>query len=628
MKASRYVPEIDGLRTIAVMVVLFYHVGFTAFSGGFVGVDVFFVISGFLITRLIRDEVEATGRFDFLRFYVRRVRRLFPAVAATIAGSAVLAFLLFSPQQLSAFAVSAVAAVFSVSNILFWLEADYFDALATTKPLLHTWSLGVEEQFYLVWPALLFLLLVKLPRRAPVVVLALLSVVSLALAEYWLPGKQAAAFYLLPTRIAELGLGGLLVWAVRFRPAPGSPLLEPLLLLGLALIVWPTFAYSETTPFPGLAAMAPCLGAALVLFAGAARVSGSFLRSAPFVWTGRISYSLYLVHWPLIVFWRAFRFDAPGPLAASGLVALSFVLAALQYHLVEERFRHQREGSLPGTRFLARAGLVALAMTAVAGAVVLSNGVPQRIPADRYLLTDRDQRREIERLYCERPDPALPAALFTCQNDRGAGRSIILWGDSHAMHLVPGFNAAYPDANIYAIFLPGCVPERGFGEEAALSGREACVNHNRAALDWLVKQPPADIVLSGAKRGTPEGMSAASAAIISPLEAAGHRVVLLGDAIRPGRHLGDCTNVPGWLVSDDRVAERCQGDPKVAAEELAYNDRVAELVPEFVSPNEVQCPGGACRYFEGRHVLYRDDHHLDIRGSEDFVAGLRDLLPF
>jgi hypothetical protein len=194
------------------------------------------------------------------------------------------------------------------------------------------------------------------------------------------------------------------------------------------------------------------------------------------------------------------------------------------------------------------------------------------------------------------------------------------------MHLVPGFNRWFPEANIYAIYLPGCIPQRGYGSEPALSGRPSCVARNEAALDYLTtRMRPAEVVLSSAKRGSPEGYAAASETIIALLEAAGHEVVLLGDAIRPGRHLGDCTNVPAWLVSGARLATRCVGDPAVARADLAYNDRLAAMVPEFVSPNATQCPGGVCRYFgdDGR-PLFRDDGHLNILGSEAFVGALHD----
>ncbi|MFW5879179.1 MAG: acyltransferase family protein, partial [Myxococcota bacterium] len=197
------------MRAVAVLAVLFYHLDFALFEGGFIGVDVFFVISGFLITRIIKDEVERTGGFRFGGFYLRRIRRLIPALLCTVAASYLFGHLLFPPPMMHAFAESAVAAVLCVSNLLFYSQADYFDALAQTKPLLNTWTLGVEMQFYLVWPAVLLGLLALKRRWAPVAFVAGVIIGSTLLAAYWLSDEPSAAFYLLPARAGELAMGGL-----------------------------------------------------------------------------------------------------------------------------------------------------------------------------------------------------------------------------------------------------------------------------------------------------------------------------------------------------------------------------------------------------------------------------------
>jgi peptidoglycan/LPS O-acetylase OafA/YrhL len=624
---SQYVSEIDGLRAVAVLSVIFYHVGFEAFGGGFVGVDVFFVISGFLITRLIRDEFVQKGEFSFVNFYARRVRRLFPALAVTIAVSLIASMLLFSPQQLIRTALSALAALFSVSNILFWMEADYFDAFAATKPFLHTWSLSVEEQFYFIWPVTLVFMMSRLPGWGVPAVILLLCVASLAVAEAWIPRDRAGAFFLLPTRVAELGVGALLVWLVGFRPRNAAAL-EALCFAGLGLIVFACLAFTEQTPFPGVNALAPCVGAALVIFASSARYAAAPLRTAAFVWIGKISYSLYLVHWPLIVFYGAFLFDDFSLAERWLLVAASVTLAALQHRFVEERFRHVTAGSMPAGRFMRRAALVAAAFAIPTGVIVASNGLPGRIPEDRFAMTNRDQRHEVERLYCGRPDPRLDE-LFTCQNYRGAEKDIIIWGDSHAMHLAPGFAKWFPDHNVSIAFQPACVPQRGFGEYVGSAERAGCVAHNREVLERLRRMPPTTIVLSGAKRGAPEVIAGASREIIARLEERGHTVAMLGDVIVPGadRDLADCGNVPGWILSDERIAARCVGDPDTVASELAFNETLAALVPQFVPINDVQCPEGDCTFFENGAILFRDNQHLNIQGAEFFVGAIRERLP-
>lgn len=629
LNADRHVPEIDGLRTVAVLSVLFYHAGFAPFGGGFVGVDVFFVISGYLITRLIRDEIAATGRFDFFRFYVRRLRRLFPALLATVAGTYVFAALMLSPEQMLLFAASAAAALLSVSNFLFWWGAGYFDALTQTKPLLHTWSLGVEEQFYLFWPALLFVLILKLPRWAPVTALAALCLASVVLAEYLIPRDPDAAFFLLPTRLAELGLGALLVWAGPLLPARNG-VREVTLLAGLGLIGWSVVTFTHRTPFPGLNAMAPCLGAALAIHACTARRVGSVLRAAPVVWIGKISYSLYLVHWPVVVYWSAWRFGALLPMDRWAVIAVSVALAAAQFYLVEQRFRYVTPASVSGPRFLAGSAAGALVVGLFSAAVVLSNGWPARIPEDRLVAANRDQRRAQDRLYCRNRDPEKPAWLFTCQNYRGKDRDLVLWGDSHAQHLVAGFSRWFPDYNVYVLFQPGCKPQSGFAgyvRSYGSSATEACVERNRAALAYFETHAPATVVLASAKGGRPEVIAAASREIIDRLEAAGNTAVLLGDTIRPGAHLADCRNVPAVLISDVRLAVRCRPDPATVAEELSYDAALAAIMPEYVPAGPSQCPDGDCRFQEEGELLFRDDHHLTLHGSELFVASIRDGLP-
>lgn len=242
MSPQTYRPDIDGLRTIAVIGVLLYHVGVPGFSGGFVGVDIFFVISGFLITRILVAEVSETGTVSFSRFYARRARRLFPAMLTTVVVSMTFGFLLFSAEQYERLAASAVFTLVSFSNVFFWWGTSYFDAEAVTKPLLHTWSLSVEEQFYFIWPALMLLVMTR-ARGAALAVIIALAAISLIFCEYLLMLDQSAAFYLLPGRIIELAMGAAMVWLVRIGPRNGL-WLEPVLVAAFALMLAPMVLYT------------------------------------------------------------------------------------------------------------------------------------------------------------------------------------------------------------------------------------------------------------------------------------------------------------------------------------------------------------------------------------------------
>lgn len=333
--AGGYRPDIDGLRAVAVLSVLFYHVGFGTFAGGWVGVDVFFVISGFLITRLIRVQVEA-GTFRFGTFYLRRARRLLPALLATSAASMIAAYALLSPQLLQEFGGSVVFTSLSLANWFFFRQSNYFDTSAISKPLLHTWSLGVEEQFYLVWPALIVAGLTIWPKkRTPWLILGV-GAISLAAAIYF-NAHRSAVFYLTPFRAFEFAIGGLVVWFAERIAAPNA-VLETGLAAGLILI-GAAVAGLGTGSYSAPAVLMPCVGAALVLYCGSARVGGLILRNRLAVGIGLISYSLYLVHWPLVVFLRYQRYD-DFRLGGKWMVILAtIVLAGMLYLLVERPFR-------------------------------------------------------------------------------------------------------------------------------------------------------------------------------------------------------------------------------------------------------------------------------------------------
>jgi len=340
MDKSRYRADIDGLRAIAVLSVIFFHLDFKTFSGGFVGVDVFFVISGFLITRLIRDEIIATGNFNFANFYMRRVRRLFPALFFTLILSFFCAFFIFSLQDLERFGGALFYSVLSISNFYFWGESGYFDTVAAHKPLLHTWSLSVEDQFYLIWPIFLFLLLTKTPRWIPPIVLLVCGILSLLLTEYFID-KTSAIFYLTPFRIVEFAIGALVVWLIKYQ-FNNKLILEICFLIGLVLIAYPIFTYSKDTIFPGINVLMPCFGTALLIYGGTNKYSSKLLNNSITVSIGLISYSLYLIHWPIIVFYKNYNIlDELTQIEMFIIIILSITIAKLMYHFIETPFRYK-----------------------------------------------------------------------------------------------------------------------------------------------------------------------------------------------------------------------------------------------------------------------------------------------
>lgn len=368
---SSFRPDIEGLRAVAVLLVLAYHARVPGLTGGYIGVDVFYVVSGFLITGLIVRELQATGRLDLPAFYARRARRLLPAALVVIAATVVASAIILPPLRMVDVAGDAAAASLYVSNVRFAAQAtDYLQAELDPSPLLHFWSLGVEEQFYLFWPALLFAVA---GRRTSVrrigVTIVVIAVISLALSIVWTSTEAPLAFFLLPARAWELAVGaGLALAAGRIARIP-SVAATAAVVVGLAMIAIGAVTFGLATPFPGTAALLPVAGAALVIAGGLRQPLGPVSRLVaipPMRWIGGISYSLYLWHWPLLVLpAAAVGAPLPGPVRL-GLVGLAFVLAEASRRWVEDPIRHGRVSMLRPSRSLAAAGAVSLVVAGIA----------------------------------------------------------------------------------------------------------------------------------------------------------------------------------------------------------------------------------------------------------------------
>ena len=435
-----YRADIDGLRAIAVLGVVLFHFGVGSLPGGFVGVDIFFVISGYLITKLIVEDVER-GQFSFRRFYIRRIRRLFPALIFTVTCSLLAAFFLFSPEQMTRLGTSIAAAVFSVSNVLFWSESGYFDASSHVKPLLHTWSLSVEEQFYLIWPFLLVWLM-RFGRKAVIAALVVLFAVSLggnvAAEEY-----RSALFYLSPFRFFEFALGAILVF---IPPARSNSLMEFSLALGLALICFAYLYFTEATLFPSYPALVPVFGACLAIYGGRALWTGYLLRNGVAAGIGLISYSLYLAHWPLLVFWQYVRIEQIGRNERVALLALTFAVALFMYRFIERPFR-MRNGSgfsLFPKSFMGGAIVCAILISAGGIHASATHGWLWRLGAkDRLLREFVAGDRVVDAAY---GGDGCAAPCSTSDDDRAP--DIIVIGDSHSRQYYLGAKVSLPDLKI------------------------------------------------------------------------------------------------------------------------------------------------------------------------------------
>lgn len=452
--ASKYRSDIDGLRAVAVLSVLFFHAEFSSFAGGFVGVDVFFVISGYLITRLIVEEIDKTGSFKFRNFYIRRFKRLFPALFVMLLACFITAYFIFSPQHFERLSSVLLLSLVSLSNIFFWNEAGYFGTDSAFKPLLHTWSLSVEEQFYFFWPPLLYFLFVRAKKYRPVIILFGVGLTSfmlniflfdqdsylrqkLSLSLFSESGKsESAAFFLMPFRIFEFVIGGMLVW-FSSEQTKKNYINTLLAAIGMVLIIIAVFKFNEETAFPSFNALLPCLGAALIIFSGGGRYTGLLLSNKLMVGIGKLSYSLYLVHWPIIVFYKYWKFDDLSTVEKYSLCVISFIAAFLLNMLVEKPFRYFQFDKTDRSNKIALIGSLGLVagLCITSAHVWKSEGWAWRLPHEIRDALSQDWNNQSNQTQ------KIAKELAIKDVDAGTDKRILFLGDSFMGDLVGAMSA-------------------------------------------------------------------------------------------------------------------------------------------------------------------------------------------
>ena len=439
----KYRREIDGLRALAVLPVIFFHAGFPVFGGGFVGVDVFFVISGYLITTIIVNEIEQ-GSFSLLEFYERRIRRILPALFFAMLCTLPVAWFWLLAQELKSFSQSLVAVTLFASNILFYVTSDYFDTAAELKPMLHTWSLAVEEQYYVFFPIILMLTW-KLGRRWIVFLLSAAAIMS-ALSAQWISSSNPSfAFYLLPTRVFELLIGALVSFymkdktSVKVRRSVG----ESAGIVGLLLILYSIFTFDKTTPFPSLYTLAPTIGVALIIiFADQATFVGKALGNRIFVGVGLISYSAYIWHHPIFAFARLISIDAPSKAFMAILIILSLAMACFSWKFIELPFRNRKMMSRRQVFLFGAVGSFAFLLIGLAGH--FTKGYEARLPDEVASLgrVFREEKALIDEGACHLKNDE--QVLVGCaRGASGQKPQFALVGDSHANALAYELSKAF-----------------------------------------------------------------------------------------------------------------------------------------------------------------------------------------
>jgi peptidoglycan/LPS O-acetylase OafA/YrhL len=633
--ASSFRTDINGLRAVAVVIVVLYHLGVPGFHGGYVGVDVFFVISGYLMTQVVLGKLDKDA-FSAVDFYAARARRLVPALLAVDAVLLVLGLFALLPLSLTDLCKEIVGSLTFTSNIEFWRERGYFDAPSQTKWLLHTWSLSVEWQFYLLYP--LFLVVIarlRIPRAG----LAILAALSLALAVVVTPHKPEAAFFLLPTRTWELVVGGLVFHWQRGGRKPLTP--RPLLaLVGLAFIVVATLAYDESMPYPGYRAILPVLGSMLVV---AAASPTRLLANPPLQLLGDTSYSYYLWHWPFIVAARVFLADSKFSLTTMAALALSsFAVAVLSHRFIETRFR-ARGSSLSGPAYLARTGLALAAVAGPALVVVALAGVPARVPP----LAARNEAIGAAFAWTNACKEREPCAVGPAHDKR-----VLFWGDSHVEQLLPAAQALVDEHKTHdeqPIFMAqsACLPVRTL---SIMSSATTCPSFNDAALAraqaadidtvviasiWMPyfravlyddATTPTVCLVDGAHACDHTVATASEALAIAQaqltrdlglLHAAGKRVFVVAPVPIYDRNVAQALARSSWSGGPSGLAlSRAQHDALIAPFTAMLRAVAAATGAVVIDPADALCRDpSACTFAEDGASLYRDNSHLSSRGA-------------
>ena len=629
-----YHPDIDGLRAFAILGVLLFHLKFEYFMGGFIGVDVFFVISGYLITKKLYSDC-ISGNFSILRFLSGRFFRLYPSLVTVLLFTLIAGFLLLSPEHLKTLGESTIGAFFSVSNLVFLKNTGYFAPASETNPLLHTWALGVEQQFYLVWPFIIFLSF-KFRKWTVPAMIFLLGAVSLWLSQINAIHSPSQAYFLPQYRVFEFAAGAMIFWADRFKPT-ANIILEALLLVGLSILMYCTMTYNDATPFPGFKALLPCVAAAVCIYAGNARCLGYLLRNKLVAGIGLISYSLYLVHWPVIVFYKYYTYRPIVLHEKLALLAASFLLAYPLYRFIENQFRRLKFSKVR-KRNGALALIVAGFVLCSASYVYFSQGAYWRL--DKHAIQKLTNQ---QKFHAEQYGGAGFHGESILGDKTQPTISAIVIGDSFAGQWASGLNELLAKNHLKAISIWNnrCLiaPHFVTGRNGIID--KACLTASDRALE-LVRTYAVPVIyaeswsgeykkMSMSKTGEPITFSGDADYYkfirdniidIQRMDGASRKVIVMGsppgDGSTMGVNLKTCLYRPTYLSSacHDFLAFRQESSVtylnNIGIKGVLSGD--PNIV--FLNPYDFLCSNGICKSLVGDEIIYSDDAHLSVVGSK------------
>ncbi len=630
-----YRPEIDGLRAIAVSAVLCFHAGWIYPSTGFVGVDVFFVISGFLISRIIIEEIKS-GDFTFQAFYERRARRLAPAFFFVVLVTLLAGFFVFPPSDYKYLAESSIAATFFISNVYFWLDIDYFSTTAELKPLLHTWSLSIEEQFYFVFPVCLIIL--HYFKLNILWFCASITTLSLALAIVATPHSPSAAFYLFPTRMWELGLGAVCAalshnsmrWLTRYK--------EMLSVLGILMIVVPMFLYDDTTRSPVPLLLVPTLGTALVLLFGRGTAVAVLLSLPAFVGIGQISYSLYLWHQPVFSFARMLSVGELPFITTLALIGLSGLLAYFTWRFVESPFRGKQPVLLPRSKgfFMVLGGGVG-AVTVLSAFVMTTEGFKHRF--DPEVLQKVEMAADLTQIKaCTANLQAQSAVSCSIGSVASGSPVLVVFGDSHASQWLHALDIVGKNKGWrIELFAKTACPSVSVNFVAPELKRlyHECGQWRASAITQIAALNPFAVVLANSSIGylrhlgttniSPDEWRDGAAKTVEQLQPHTKKIAVLVDNPQ-FRSFDPRLCVTRALLMGTLDLNRCTLPRQIALDQSASDEEASIDGTHIIDISDEFCDEAQCYLYHNGHIVMRDSNHVSRPYSESLADKLEHSL--
>jgi peptidoglycan/LPS O-acetylase OafA/YrhL len=627
-----YRSEIDGLRAIAVLPVIMFHAGLAYFGGGFVGVDVFFVISGFLITSIIITDIE-NNKFTIIGFYERRIRRIIPALFFVILCCIPVAVLVLLPPSLREFSASITSVILFISNIFFWMHSDYFAESSNLKPLLHTWSLAVEEQYYVVFP-LILLVLWKHLRRRSIYIVAFMAIISLLMAEWGSRDHVTGTFFLAPSRAWELLAGAICAILCYQHKFDSNNILS---FVGLTAIFLAVFSYDEHTRAPSIYILLPVIGACLVLlYAREQTLVARILSTRPLVGIGLISYSAYLWHQPLFAFARALSIEAPPWSVMAALSLLTFALAYLTWRFVERPFRQRKEPMLGRSSLFAAAAATAGGLGLLGLAGYFGDGFPTRLPSTALVALDATMDSGAYRNECI-DGPSFDRMLKLGDKCRlgapDARLEFVLWGDSIAGALADGIDLAARRADRAGMIfgLHACPPLLGAGGWGRGSAGR-CPSFQAGMMDTIDKLGVRKVVLAASwqalgrdyyvnsmRQGDETGQEAFAAPLMKTIEELRKRnisVVIIGPYPEAD------VSIPEAIAKSVFLGKKFE--PNIGKDEFLrknsvalslFNQKYVRENVQFIDLTDRFCDGEHCSFASGTRSFFFDSGHLTLTTS-------------